>query len=240
MNMSNIENLRIRIFADGADLKSMIEMSKKPYIFGLTTNPSLMKKAGVTDYTLFAKQLLSRINDKPISFEVISNDISEMFLQAMKINSWASNVFVKIPVCLTDGTSTASLIKSLQSEGVKINVTAVMTQSQLDEVASVLLPEVPTVISIFSGRIADTGVMPEELFLEANGYRTQLPSLKLLWASTRQTLDIFRAEAVDADYITVPNEILSKLPLLGRDLGAYSAETVKMFYDDAISSGLIL
>jgi len=238
--MSTIEELNIKIFADGADFASMVEMSQKSYIFGLTTNPSLMKKAGITDYTLFAKRLLSRINDKPISFEVISNDLSEMFSQAMKISSWANNVFVKIPVCLTDGTSTVALIKSLQGEGVKINVTAVMTKKQLDEVTSVLLPGVPTVISIFSGRIADTGILPEKLFLEASEVRTQMPALKLLWASTRQTLDIFRAESVKADFITVPNEILNKLPLVGKDLETYSAETVQMFYDDALSSGLSL
>lgn len=238
--MSTIEELRVKIFADGADFASMVEISEKPYIFGLTTNPSLMKKAGVTDYALFAKKLLSRINEKPISFEVISNDLSEMFSQAMKINSWASNVFVKIPVCLTDGTSTVALIRSLQREGVKINITAVMTKNQIDDVTATLVPGVPTVISIFAGRIADTGVMPEELFLEAREIRTQLPDLKLLWASTRQTLDIFRAESVQADYITVPNEILSKLPLLGKDLHTYSAETVKMFYNDALSSGLSL
>lgn len=238
--MSTIEELNIKVFADGADFAGMVEMSKKSYIFGLTTNPTLMKKAGVTDYSHFAKKLLAEIVDKPISFEVISNELSEMFSQAMKINSWASNVFVKIPICLTDGTSTVNLIKALQREGVKVNVTAVMSKNQLDEVASVLLPEVPTIISIFSGRIADTGIIPEKLFLEASEIRTQLPILKLLWASTRQTLDIFRAESVQADYITVPNEILSKLSLLGKDLESYSAETVKMFYDDALSSGLSL
>ena len=238
--MSTIEELNIKVFADGADFAGMVEMSKKPYIFGLTTNPTLMKKAGVTDYSDFAKKLLAEIVDKPISFEVISNELSEMFSQAMKINSWASNVFVKIPICLTDGTSTVKLIQALQREGVKVNVTAVMGKNQLDEVVSVLLPEVPTIISIFSGRIADTGIIPEKLFLEAIEIRAQLPAMKLLWASTRQTLDIFRAESVQADYITVPNEILSKLSLLGKDLESYSAETVRMFYDDALSSGLSL
>lgn len=232
-----VSSLRVKLFADGADLSSMIEIASKPHISGLTTNPTLMRKAGITNYTSFAHSALKEIKDKPISFEVFSDDLEEMKEQAEKIASWGDNVYVKVPITNTLGKSTKSVIKYLTENGVKVNVTALMTLEQVEDVVSVLNPEIESFVSVFAGRIADTGIDPMPIMkrcVEALSINTKS---ELIWASPRELLNVFQADQIGCQIITATNEILAKLELCGRDLTQYSLETVLMFHNDAQSAG---
>ena len=231
--MKGIKDLKIKIFADGADRAGMLEMSAKPFIKGLTTNPTLMKKAGIKDYPAFAKDILGQIKDKPISFEVFSDDLDEMQRQALEIASWGSNVYVKIPITNTRREDCCPLVKRLVSKGVKVNVTALMTLEQVRSVVKVLDPGLSSYVSVFAGRIADTGRDPALMIAEAVKILKEHPEAQLIWASTRELLNIFQADETGCHIICVTNDILKKLPLIGYDLGEFSLDTVKMFHDDA-------
>ena len=235
--MKKLEDLKVQIFADGADKAGMLEMYNKSYIKGLTTNPTLMKKAGISNYSNFCKEVLKEIKDKPISFEVFSDDFDEMELQAMEIASWGENVYVKIPVTNTKSKTCYSLIKKLSDKKVKLNVTAIMTLTQVRDVVNSLNPNVPSYVSIFAGRIADTGRDPVPMMAEAVEILKVAPASELIWASPRELLNIFQADEVGCQVITVTNDILKKLTLLGYDLDSYSLDTVKMFYNDALAAG---
>jgi transaldolase len=223
-------------YADGADKAGMLEMYAKPYIKGLTTNPTLMNKAGITDYRAFAMDILSVIRDKPISFEVFSDDFKEMKRQALEIASWGDNVYVKIPVTNTKRETCYSLVKELAARKVKLNVTAVMTLAQVKDVVAVLAPDVPSFVSVFAGRIADTGRDPVPLMADGVKILEKAPAAELIWASPRELLNIFQADAIGCQVITVTNDILKKLSLVGFDLSEYSLDTVKMFYKDALAA----
>lgn len=238
--MKSVNELKIKIFADGANKDGMLEMYANSLIKGFTTNPTLMRQAGISDYEKFAKEILSHIKDRPISFEVFSDDLAEMHRQALKIKSWGENVYVKIPVTNTRGESTASLINDLTSSGVKLNVTALTTLEQVRTVGDALANGAPSVVSVFAGRIADTGRNPEEIMREAVKILSPYKQVELLWASPRELLNIFQADAVGCHIITATNDILKKLKLVGKDLNEYSLETVKMFYDDAQKAGFTL
>jgi len=231
--MKKIEELKVKIFADGADKTGMLEMYAKPHIKGLTTNPTLMCKAGVSDYKIFAKDILSEIKDKPISFEVFSDNFSEMERQAMEITSWGDNVYVKIPVTNTKRETCYALVKKLAAQRVKLNVTAIMTLTQVSDVIAALAPDVPSYVSVFAGRIADTGCDPVPLMAASLEMLKFAPAAELIWASPRELLNIFQADAIGCHVITVTNDILKKLSLVGYDLDEYSLDTVKMFYNDA-------
>lgn len=235
--MNTIESLSVKIFADGADKKDMLSMYEKPFIKGLTTNPTLMKKAGITDYREFCKDILTTVDKKPISFEVFSDDFREMERQALEISAWGSNVYVKIPVTNTRGETCYELVKKLAKQQVKINVTAIMTASQIENVVDSLEPAVPSYVSVFAGRIADTGVDPVPLMKAAVTTLKTCPAAELIWASPRELLNIFQADEIGCQVITVTNDILKKLELVGYDLNEYSLDTVKMFYKDAVSAG---
>lgn len=235
--MKNIDHLKVQIFADGADKAGMLEMYAKPYIRGLTTNPTLMRKAGITDYKSFAKDILSVIADKPISFEVFSDDFREMERQALEIANWGSNVYVKIPVTNTKREPAYKLVNKLSRAGVKLNVTALMTLAQVRDVTDALHPDTPSYISVFAGRIADTGRDPVMLMAAAVEIMKLKPKSELIWASPRELLNIFQADAIGCHIITVTNDILKKLNLTGYDLQEYSLDTVKMFYTDAAAAG---
>ena len=235
--MNTIESLSVKIFADGADKKDMLSMYEKPFIKGLTTNPTLMKKAGITDYREFCKDILTTVDKKPISFEVFSDDFREMERQALEISAWGSNVYVKIPVTNTRGETCYELVKKLAKQQVKINVTAIMTASQIENVVDALEPAVPSYVSVFAGRIADTGVDPVPLMKAAVTTLKTCPAAELIWASPRELLNIFQADEIGCQVITVTNDILKKLELVGCDLNEYSLDTVKMFYKDAVSAG---
>jgi transaldolase len=234
--MKKVEDLKVQIFADGADKAGMLEMYAKPYIKGLTTNPTLMKKVGITDYRAFCKDILSSIKDRPLSFEVFSDDFAEMERQAMEIASWGSNVYVKIPVTNTKKETCYALVKRLTAEGVKVNVTALMTLAQTRDVVATLNPNVPSYVSIFAGRIADTGRDPVPLMAAAVEMLKVAPAAELIWASPRELLNIFQADDIGCQVITVTNDILKKLSLVNYDLEEYSLDTVKMFYNDAVSA----
>ena len=231
--MTSLSQLRVKIFADGADREGMLDMYARPYIKGLTTNPTLMRKAGIADYRAFAKDILSRINDKPVCFEVLADDFPEMERQALEIAGWADNVYVKIPVTNTRRESSRSLIKRLADRQVKLNVTAIMTLAQVQEVVAALNPATPSYVSLFAGRIADTGIDPLPLLQKAVEMLEVNTNAELVWASSREILNIFQANAIGCQVITVTKDILSKLSLVGYDLTEYSLDTVKMFYDDA-------
>tara|TARA_B110000003_G_scaffold56447_1_gene56503 strand:- start:1371 stop:2093 length:723 start_codon:yes stop_codon:yes gene_type:complete len=233
----DINNLNIKIFADGADLESIYNLNSVNYIKGFTTNPSLMKKAGIKDYKDFALSLLSKIKDKPISFEVFSDDISEMEKQAEEIASWGKNVNVKIPITNTKKESTTELIGKLSSKGIECNVTAIFSIKQVKEVLNVLDKSAPAILSIFAGRIADTGIDPLKIIEEAIELSKVKPKSEILWASTREMLNIFQANKADCHIITVPHEILKKLSYLNKDLEEFSLETVESFYKDALAAG---
>lgn len=238
--MKKIEDLNVRIFADGADKVAMLEMYSKPYIKGLTTNPTLMKKAGIKDYKAFAMEILKEIKDKPISFEVFSDEFPEMERQAMEIAAWGDNVYVKIPVTNTKGESSARLVDELSARSVKLNVTAIMTLPQVREVAKSLKSNVPSYVSVFAGRIADTGRDPLPLMRESLEILKNLPDAELIWASPRELLNIFQADEIGCHVITVTNDILKKLSFVGYDLDQYSLDTVKMFHTDAVAADFIL
>ncbi|MES1164616.1 MAG: transaldolase [Verrucomicrobiota bacterium] len=232
---------RIKIFADGASLPSMLESARDPRIAGFTTNPTLMRKAGITDYRAFAKEVLAAIRDKPISFEVFADDIPEMRRQAREIATWGANVYVKIPVTNTLRESTGSLVKELAAAGVKLNVTAICTLEQVRDVARALAGGAPSVVSVFAGRIADTGRDPIPLMKEAlQVCRAAAPSAELLWASPRELLNIVQAAEMGCDIITVTPDLLKKLELVGKDLAEFSLETVQMFFKDAQAAGFVL
>jgi transaldolase len=238
--MTALSQLKIKIFADGADKASMLDMYAKPYIKGLTTNPTLMRKAGIANYRAFAKDILSEINDKPVSFEVFADDFADMERQALEIACWADNVYVKIPVTNTRRQTCRALIKRLADRQVKLNVTAIMTLTQVREIVAQLNPATASYVSVFAGRIADTGIDPLPLMAKAVEMLKANANAELMWASSREILNIFQANAIGCQVITVTEEILSKLPLVGYDLRQYSLDTVKMFYNDARGAGFSL
>ena len=231
-----IDTLKVKLFADGADIDGMVEMANKPYIAGLTTNPTLMRKAGITDYVKFAKDVLNEIKTKPVSFEVFSDELEEMKVQAEQITSWSENVFVKIPITNTKGISTAPVVRFLSQQGVKLNVTAAMTQRQVQEMIENLNTSVPSNISVFAGRIADTGRDPMPIVAECVKIISSNLNAELIWASPRELLNVFQANEVGCQIITATSDILNKLQFIGKDLEKYSLETVEMFYRDATSS----
>jgi len=239
--MSTLKDLKIKIFADGADKAGMLQLNANPLIQGMTTNPTLMRKAGLTDFEAFARDILQSITAKPISFEVFSDEFPEMRRQALKISGWAKNVYVKIPITNTRGESSLSLVRDLAHEGVKLNITAILTQEQVAGVAQALDSKVPAVVSVFAGRIADTGVDPMPHMRDAKKKLAGLPQAELLWASVREVLNIFQAEACGCDIVTVTHEVLNKaFKLAGIGLKEMSLDTVKMFAADAKAAGFHL
>jgi transaldolase len=241
MSVFALEKLPIKIFADGADLEGIIELYRKPYIKGLTTNPTLMRKVGVTDYEAFARQVLETVTEKPISFEVFSDEFPEMRRQALKMRDWQDNVYVKIPITNTKSESAFPLIAELAAEGVKLNVTAILTTEQVKGVAASLRKEIPAVVSVFAGRIADTGVDPIPAMEESRKLLSELSQAELLWASVREVLNVLQAVQCGCHIVTVPHDILAKATKLGgRDLAEVSLETVRMFHEDAVAAGFHL
>ena len=238
--MKKVKELKVKLFADGADKASMLEMHANPLIQGLTTNPTLMRKAGVTDYRSFCKDILTHIHNKPISFEVFSDEFDEMERQALEIASWGQNVFVKIPISNTRGETAIGLIKRLAHRGVKVNVTAIMTLAQVRDVVHVLSPTVPSYVSVFAGRIADTGRAALPVMTAAVELLKMAPSSELIWASPRELYNIIEADLSGCHIITATADVLKKLSLVGYDLDAYSLDTVKMFYNDAVAAGFKL
>ena len=241
MSTAILEKLAIKIFADGADLKGIIDLYRKPFIQGFTTNPTLVRKMGISDYEVFARSALEIVTDKPISFEVFSDEFPEMRRQALKIRDWQDNVYVKIPITNTRAESAIDLIRDLAADGVKLNVTAVLTRKQVQAVASALNREIPSVVSVFAGRVADTGVDPLPLMKKSLELISALPGAELLWASVREVLNIFQASACGCHIVTVPHDILAKaIKLGGMDLEELSLDTVRMFYADAVAAGFQL
>jgi len=232
--MTSVAELKVKIFADSADYDTVVRMAKNPLIKGFTTNPSLMRKAGVNvDYEAFARNILAAVPDRPVSFEVFADDFTGMVEQARTIASWGSNVFVKIPVTDSKGQSTQDLVRVLSRTGVILNVTAIFTLDQVHAVAAALNPETPAIVSVFAGRIADTGIDPAPHMQMCKWLLRCRPKAQLLWASTRELLNIFQADECGCDIVTVPPEILGKLDLVGKDLAEYSRETVLEFYRNA-------
>lgn len=235
-----ISELAIKLFADGADKTSMLELYANRWVKGFTTNPTLMRKAGIQDYEGFARDILSCITDRPVSLEVFADDFDEIERQARLIASWGQNVYVKIPITTTRGESTLSTVRRLSHSGVRLNVTAIFTLHQVRDAASALAGGAPSLVSVFCGRIADTGRDPVPMMAAASQMVQQHPGIELVWASTRELLNILQAESIQCDIITVTPDILNKLNLLGKDLAEYSRETVRMFYEDARKSGFTL
>lgn len=238
--MKTVADLRVKIFADGADRAGMLEMYAKPYIKGFTTNPTLMRKAGIADYRAFARDLLLAIPDRPISFEVFSDEFAEMERQAREIANWGEMVYVKIPVMNTRRESSAPLVRRLSHAGIKVNVTALLTLDQVREIIDCVAGGAPCCISVFAGRIADSGRDPIPVMASAVELLRRAPKAELIWASPRELLNIFQADMIGCHIITVTNDVLKKLSLVGKDLTDYSWETVKMFYDDAQQAGYTL
>lgn len=238
--MKRIEQLSVKVFADGADLIGMQELYRKPYIQGFTTNPTLMRKAGVSDYRAFARQVLDAMPDRPISFEVFADNFDDMERQALEIASWGPNVYVKIPVTNTRADPAYDLVQRLSRAGVKLNVTALLTLRQVADVVARLHPDVPSCVSVFAGRISDTGRDPVPLMAAAVELLRHVPAAELIWASPRELLNIFQADAIGCHIITVTPDILKKISLVGRDLNEYSLDTVQMFYRDAVAAGYSL
>ncbi len=238
MVTTKLQQLHVKIFADGADKAGILELYSNPILAGLTTNPTLMRKAGINDYEVFARDILQTVTDKPISFEVFSDESAEMRRQALKITAWQANVYVKIPITNTRGESSLALIRDLASQGVKLNITAILTVEQVAGVAQVLNPQVPAVVSVFAGRIADTGRDPEPIMRASLALLGNLPKAELLWASVREVLNIFQADASGCHIVTVPHDILKKaIKLCGQELAAVSLDTVRMFAEDARIAG---
>jgi transaldolase len=235
--MKKVEQLKIKIFADGAEKAGMLEMAGKSWVQGLTTNPTLMRKVGISDYKAFAKEILGLIRQKPISFEVFSDEFPEMERQAMEIASWGDNVYVKLPITNTRREPIYPLIQKLVTRKVKLNVTALMTLEQVKGTVRALDPTVPSYISVFAGRIADTGQDPLPLMVDSLKAMKINPKAELIWASPRELLNIFQADEIGCHIITVTNDILKKLSLIGYDLSEYSLDTVKMFYKDGKAAG---
>jgi transaldolase len=232
--------LSIKIFADGADLEKMLELARNPQISGFTTNPTLMRQSGVTDYIRFAHEVLEHITDRPISFEVFSDEFDEMERQAHTLSTWGANVYVKIPITNTKGESSAKLIRRLSGDGVRLNVTAVLSLNQVRGAAEALEDSQGGIVSVFAGRIADTGRDPVPLMAAALQLLSPFPALELLWASPREVLNLVQADSVGCHIITATPEILKKIPVLGRDLEDLSLDTVKMFRNDAVTAGFCL
>ncbi len=232
-----MKNLTIKIFSDGADVNEMKKASQNGLISGFTTNPTLMKKSGITDYEKFAREAIRNVNNLPISFEVFSDDFENMEKEAIKISGWGDNVYVKIPVTNTKRESSADLIKSLNRKGIKLNITAILTLQQVQILFDTLNENSKSIISVFAGRIADTGVDPIPIMKEAKSILAPKRNLELLWASSRELLNIFQAQDCGCDIITVTNDLLKKLNMVGMELGDLSLETVKMFFNDAKSAG---
>ena len=239
--MNSLTALNVKIYADGADKAGMLDLYRNPLIQGMTTNPTLMKKAGITDYETFAKDVLETVKSKPISFEVFADEFSEMRRQALRIRDWQDNVYVKIPVMSPAGASSMDLIRDLASEGVKLNVTAILTERQVEQVAAALEASVPSVVSVFAGRIADTGRDPMPIMRASHELLRNQPKAELLWASVREVYNIFQADEVRAHIVTVPHDILHKaISMCGKDLDALSLDTVQMFDRDAKAAGFTL
>jgi transaldolase len=238
--MTAVNDLKVKLFADGADKAGMLEMYRKPFVKGFTTNPTLMRKAGVSDYRGFAREILEAIPDRPISFEVFSDEFDEMERQAREIATWGGNVYVKVPITNTRREPAYDLVRSLSQDGVKVNVTAMMTLDQVRAVADAVRGGAPSCVSVFAGRIADTGVDPMPIMAEAVRILADAPGAELIWASPRELLNVLQAEAVGCHIITATNDILKKLDLIGRDLADYSLDTVKMFFNDAKQAGFSL
>ncbi|PLX32731.1 MAG: transaldolase [Ignavibacteria bacterium] len=235
--MNSASTLRVKIFADGAEKAGMLEMAADPMIAGLTTNPTLMRKAGISDYEAFSKDILAEITDKPISLEVFSDDFDEMERQALNIASWGENVYVKIPITNTKGESAAPLVDRLSAQGVKVNVTAMMTLAQVQSVVPGLAKGPGAYVSVFAGRVADSGVDPVPLMREVVEYLKDYPMVELIWASPREVLNIRQADEIGCHIITVTNDLIKKMKLFGKDLDEFSLDTVKMFYNDAQAAG---
>lgn len=235
--MSRVADLGVKIFADGADIAGILALAKNPVIKGFTTNPTLMRKAGIADYEAFAHEVLAAIKDRPVSFEVFADDNDGMLAQARVIGSWAPNVNVKIPITNTRGEFCGPVISALSAEGIAVNVTAIMTVDQVRAVAGCLRAETPAIVSVFAGRIADTGRDPLPLMSECLTILSTLPRAELLWASPRELLNIFHADQIGCHIITVTSDLLAKLSGVGKDLGRYSLETVQMFHRDAEAAG---
>lgn len=239
--LKSLESLKVKIFADGADKAGILDLYAKPYIRGLTTNPTLMRKAGVRDYEAFARDILQTVTAKPLSLEVLSDDFNEMHRQALKIASWGDNVYVKIPITNSRGESSLPLVRELAKERVKLNLTALLTLKQVDGAIAALNPEVPSVVSIFAGRVADAGVDPMPVMREALQRLAVLPKSELLWASVREVFNLVQAEACGCHIVTVTHDVLARAAkMLGMDLTALSCDTVKMFARDAAEAGYTL
>jgi len=238
--VANVKDLRVKLFADGAELEVMRTMAANPLIKGFTTNPTLMRKAGISDYVAFARDVLRIVPNLPISFEVFSDDFAEMEVQALEIASWGSNVFVKIPITNTRGESAAPLVSRLAQAGVQLNVTAILTDAQVAEIAQVLSPSTACFVSVFAGRIADTGCDPLPIVERSVALLRELPLAEVIWASPRELLNVFQADAVGCHVITATADVLNKLSLVGKDLTAYSLETVEMFRRDAVAAGFTI
>ena len=232
--------LKVKVFADGADLAGIRQMAARPIIRGFTTNPTLMRKAGVSDYKAFAADVLKIVPDRPVSFEVFADDFREMEAQALEIASWGRNVNVKIPVTNTKGEFAGALVERLSKAGVTVNVTALMTLDQVKRITDRLDAKTPAIISVFAGRIADTGRDPVPMMREAVQIMKAKPLAELIWASPRELLNVFQADAVGCHIITATNDIINKLALVGKDLDKYSLETVEMFYKDAKAAGFTI
>jgi transaldolase len=235
--MKTPDQMQVKIFADGADKPSMLALYAKPFINGFTTNPTLMRKAGISDYEAFARDILECIPDRSISLEVFSDEFAEMEAQARQFAAWGENVYVKIPVTNTRGESAARLVRRLASDGIKVNVTALMTLRQVDEMTTALAGGAPGYISVFAGRVADSGRDPLPLMTAACAMIAREPNIELIWASPRELLNVIQADEIGCQIITVTNDLLAKLPLIGKDLDEYSLDTVKMFRDDAVRAG---
>lgn len=233
-------DLKVKVFADGADKSTMLALYKNPWVKGFTTNPTLMRKAGIRDYREFAMEIIAAIPDKPISFEVFSDEFEEMEQQALQIASWGSQVYVKIPITNTKGDFSGRLISNLSKQGVKLNVTAILTVRQVEQVLPCLDRNTPAYISVFAGRIADTGIDPMPVMAQVMNLLQPYPNTELIWASPREVLNVTHAEQLGCHIITVTQDILKKLELRGKDLAEYSIETVRMFYDDAVKAGYTL
>jgi transaldolase len=238
--MKSLSQLKIKIFADGADKSAMLELYALPYIQGFTTNPTLMHRAGIDDYEAFARDILESITDRPISFEVFADDRAEMERQARRIATWGTNVYVKIPVTNTKGESSVDLVRHLAHDGVQLNVTALLPLDQVRDISGALADGPPACISVFAGRIADTGIDPVPLMSAALEILRMYPNLELIWASPREVLNVVQADGIGCHIITATSDILKKLHLLGKDLHEYSLDTVKMFHQDAVKSGFTL
>jgi transaldolase len=235
--MDGVTRLRVKIFADGADFDGILKMYANPLIKGFTTNPSLMRKAGVTDYEGYARKVIAAVPDRPISFEVFADDLDGMVRQARVIASWGKNVNVKIPVMNTQREFTGRAIETLSKEGIAVNVTAVFTLEQVRRITERLAPQTAAIVSVFAGRIADTGRDPVPHMAEAVKILEDKPRAELIWASPRELINIFQADAIGCQIITVTNDVIAKLSLVDKDLDAYSLETVDMFYRDATGAG---